>query len=183
MVDIFHTYVRRTSFARLTPLTKEFTGITQQQADTAPCFQEAAALFHSWLGTKPYYLCSWGPDDKHQMLRQGKQQRLDLSWFRNYNDIQLLFTRLNGGDHGQRWGLKRALSQLGINFLGRQHHALDDAFNTAKLFAMIFSRIQLEENHVSDEPLHVSKLVYSDDDGEDQVSPFDKLAGLFTAAQ
>jgi inhibitor of KinA sporulation pathway (predicted exonuclease) len=181
MVDLFHTYVRPASLSPLSLLTTQFTGITQEQVDTAPYFNDAVISFRSWLGSGLYYLCSWGPDDKHQMVRQCTRQRLDLNWFRNYNDIQLMFTRLQGRDHGQRWGLKKALKHLEFPFIGKQHNALDDAFNTAKLFSNIFPQLQLERNNIAEEPLYSSKLVYTSG-SNDNPSPFGKLAELLGTA-
>lgn len=176
MVDLFQTHVRPTYFTTITPLTTEFTGITQKQADQAPSFKEAVSRFQSWLGASPYFMCSWGPDDKHQLVRQCRLHRIGLDWIQNYNDIQLMFTRLQGADHGQRIGLKKALAVSGMDFVGNHHNALDDAFNTAKLFKLIFPRLRLEENNAATERPNASSLVYTT--GESVNRPFKHLAKL-----
>lgn len=131
MVDLFHTHVRPSNSRPIDTLTTQFTGITQEQIDAAPTFKEAVHDFRNWLGEPSYYLCSWGPDDKYQLLRHCNLLKVGLDWILNYNDIQLMFTRMQGGDHGQQWGLKRALNFAEIPFFGSHHNSLDDAFNTS----------------------------------------------------
>jgi inhibitor of KinA sporulation pathway (predicted exonuclease) len=180
MVDLFHTHVRPTNYKTITRLTTEFTGITQEQVDGAPTFREAVDALKKWLGGGNYYLCSWGPDDKHQLIRHCVQHEIELDWIRNFNDIQLLFTRIQGGDHGQRWGLKRALAFSDISFFGSHHNALDDSFNTAKLFIKAFPQLTLEENNAALERSYSTELVYSS--GSEKDSPFSQLAEMLGMA-
>ncbi|WP_419871504.1 exonuclease domain-containing protein [Candidatus Pristimantibacillus sp. PTI5] len=180
MVDLFHTYVRPHTYKTITPLTTEFTGITQEQVNAAPAFQEVVSDFQVWLGDEPYYMCSWGPDDKQQFIRHCTLHNIGLNWIQNYNDIQLMFTRLQGGDHGQRWGLKRALAEKEISFFGNHHNALDDAFNTAKLFTKILPQLSLEQNNAADELRYTTSLVYST--GNEKNTPFGHLAELLGTA-
>lgn len=176
MVDLFHTYVQPSAHKSISPLTTEFTGITQQQVDNAPTFRDAADQFRGWLGDAPYYLCSWGPDDKFQLLRHCTLHKVNMDWVQNFNDIQLAHTRLKGGDHGQRWGLKRALDDAGITFIGSQHNALDDAFNTAKLFVRMFPQLTLSQNFAADELKYTTTVVYSTSVEEQKHNPFSQLA-------
>ncbi|MDF2721439.1 MAG: exonuclease [Paenibacillus sp.] len=179
LIDMFHTYVQPHLHRSISPLTTEFTGITQQQVDNAPSFSEAARQFGDWLkdggADTPYYLCSWGPDDKFQLLRHCTMHKISMDWVRNYNDIQLAHTRLKGGDHGQRWGLKRALDDAGLAFFGSPHNGLDDAYNTAKLFVKMYPEIKLEQNS-ADELMYSTTVVYSTSSEEDKDNPFKGLA-------
>lgn len=176
MVDLFHSHVRPSNQQKLTPLTTTFTGINQEQVDNAPAFNQVIHDWTQWLGTTPYYICSWGPDDKFQLIKHCNLNQLDLSWLQNYNDFQLQFTRHQNGDIGQRIGLRKALEIMGISFFGQQHNALDDAFNTAKLFSKIFPHLSFEENNAAQDQLHTSKLVYST--GTNINLPFSQLANL-----
>lgn len=182
MADLFHTHVRPYHHKTITPQTTEFTGITQEQADNAPTFTEAVSNFKQWLGDTPYFLCSWGPDDKHQLVRQCRAQNIPLDWIANFNDIQLLFTRLQGSGSGQRIGLQQALALSEISFFGTHHSALDDAFNTAKLFKRVFPQLSFERNNAASDPLYTTKIVYSDNDKEERSNPFSKLSSLFDNA-
>ncbi|WP_337104235.1 3'-5' exonuclease [Paenibacillus sp. YIM B09110] len=176
MTDLFQTYVMPVRETTLTKMTLDFTGITQQQIDNAPNFATAVEQFRDWLGGEDYYLCAWGPDDKIQFVRQCQAAGLEISWIRNYNDIQLQFTRLQGGDVGQRISLKKALRHADITMLGKHHNALDDAFNTAKLFVRVKPQLVLELNNAAEDSLNMTKIVYSS--GDDDNKPFSQLAQL-----
>ncbi|MCI3921112.1 exonuclease domain-containing protein [Paenibacillus sp. TRM 82003] len=186
MTDLFHMYVQPSASVGITAATTELTGITSEQAANAPTFPEASAAFRDWLGEPDsYYMCAWGPDDKAQLVRHCGVHRLSLDWIRNHNDIQLAFTRLQGDEHGKRWGLQRALTASELAFFGQPHRALDDAFNTAKLFRRAFPSLRLERNNAAEEPFYETALVYStgsDDDAGEADNPFGKLAGLFGQA-
>lgn len=63
-----------------------------------------------------------------------------------FNDLQHQFSIQYGRDVYQQIGLKKVLEMLNIPFLGTPHNALNDAFNTAKVFKRNFDRLQLEHN-------------------------------------
>ncbi|SDO86898.1 Exonuclease [Paenibacillus sp. yr247] len=106
-VDLFHSYVRPNNYKTITNQTTEFTGITQEQVNGAPTFNEVVTNFKRWLRDSPYYMCVWGPDDKQQLVRHCALHKVELEWIQNYNDIQLMFTRLQGGDTVSDMGSKR----------------------------------------------------------------------------
>jgi len=181
ITDKFHSYVKPSRQYKLTPDTTPFTGITQEQVNQAPSYPEVLETFLEWIGEDPYYLCAWGPDDKYQLIQHCRYHHLPLDWLQNYNDIQLAFTRLHHSDHRQRFGLKRALEHLQLPFDGEPHHAADDAWNTAKIFASIFSKIELVTNNAAEEKLYVSEVVYST--GHNENHPFSRLAEMLGMAQ
>jgi inhibitor of KinA sporulation pathway (predicted exonuclease) len=118
------------------------------------------AEFREWIGKDKTFLCTWGDDDRRQIIKHCKRYELDLLWFCNYNNIQLQISALQGKENGQLAGLTNALKDSNIRFLGTPHHALDDAFNTAKLFRHFFKKLKLVEQEFVDEPVVLSKIVY-----------------------
>lgn len=178
--DLFHTCIKPTRNPVLSKLTTDFTGITQEQVNSAPYIGEAIKSFREWLGNEPYYLCAWGPDDKHHLVNECRAYRLDCDWIQNYNDIQLQFTRMQGKDYGHRIGLAKALALLDIPFLGKPHNALDDAFNTAKLFKHIFRQLTFEHNNAAHDSVYTTELVFTT--GEESNRPFQQLASLLGMA-
>lgn len=176
MIDLFHTHVKPTERPCITPMTTAFTGITQHQIDAAPLYPAAIGTFIEWLGNEPYYLIAWGPDDKQMLVQQCNKHDLPLDWILNYNDIQLPFTYEQGGNNGGRWGLAKALAAQQLPFFGTHHNALDDAFNTAKLFKSMFPKLTLQHNNAAHESVAEAKLVYST--GREINNPFSKLAEL-----
>ncbi|ANE45256.1 hypothetical protein SY83_01715 [Paenibacillus swuensis] len=167
MADLFHTHVRPRNHPNLSQMTQQFTGITQEDMKDAPSFQEAVEQFREWAGSdEEYFLCSWGNDDRFQLMRHCKDQQMDLTWIANHNDLQYSFTKKHSEDTRQRYGLKRALELLDFPFTGRQHSGLDDAFNTAKIFRHLYPELKLERNIASEEQLVASETVYSTEEPE-----------------
>lgn len=59
MTDIFHSYVKPSRNPVLSPLTIEFTGITQDKINQAHTFPLVAKDFKKWLGEEEY-ICPLG---------------------------------------------------------------------------------------------------------------------------
>ncbi|OZM57420.1 hypothetical protein CIB95_08140 [Lottiidibacillus patelloidae] len=160
------------------------TGITESDVRHAPSFIEATESFHSWIGSGVYFLCSWGPEDKWALINDAIYHDHPIEWLINHNDIQLSFSMLFENERGFRYGLKRALALLKIEQSGKQHRALDDAKNTAKIFIETFDKISLKKNDKSYQEsklLEPVKVVYkTEEDEEENIknSPFALLADL-----
>ena len=185
MTDLFHTYVQ--PMQQLTPRTTAFTGIGPEQLRHAPDFPQAAEGFKWWLGDPDtYFLCSWGSDDLVQLLRHCETHRVPPGWIRNHNDLQRLYTNVTPELEGRRVALKKALTANDIAFFGKAHRALDDAFNTAKLFRKLYPKLTLERNRPSEEQSYATKVVYStaaaDVAEPGEGNPFGKIAALLGMA-
>jgi inhibitor of KinA sporulation pathway (predicted exonuclease) len=177
LAESFQTFVKPLqNQSMITPYTTEFTGIRQEDVDGAPKLGEAIGLFRDWIGTGPSYLCSWGPDDKHQLVRHCRENGIPLKWIRNYNDLQQQFSAKINTETYRQIGLKNALELLEIEFTGNQHRAIDDAANTAKIFINKREFFVLQENNAEDDLLYTTRTIYKT--GDDAIYPFGDLAKL-----
>ncbi|MCM3135283.1 exonuclease domain-containing protein [Paenibacillus polysaccharolyticus] len=185
VIDTFHTYVRPSNKSVLSTDTVQFTGITQKDIDAAPLFPAALSQFIDWMGSEPYYMCSWGPDDRNKLISHCRTHQLDVAWITNHNDLQQQWSRaMHKEGKFRQLGLAQALELCGIEFDGTQHRALDDAINTAKVFMHQFDKFKLEHNCAADDEGVASKVVYSSAvDDEEKESPFGNLANLFKAKE
>jgi len=185
VTDTFHTYVRPSNKSVLSTDTVQFTGITQKDIDAAPLFPSALTQFINWMGIEPYYMCSWGPDDRNKLISHCRTHQLDVAWITNHNDLQQQWSRaMHKEGKFRQLGLAQALELCGIEFDGTQHRALDDAINTAKVFMHQFDKFKLENNCAADDEGIASKLVYSSaEDDEEKESPFGNLANLFKSKE
>jgi inhibitor of KinA sporulation pathway (predicted exonuclease) len=183
VVDEFQQFIKPkqdTVDKKITSLT----GITVNDVKHAPSFIEATETFKSWIGTENYFLCSWGPEDKWAFINDAVFHDHSIKWLVNHNDIQLYFSMLFENERGFRYGLKRALTLLEIDQSGKQHRALDDAKNTAKIFIKIFDKITLKKNdqsYTESKLLEPVKVVYKTEESEEEdrmSSPFALLADL-----
>lgn len=160
MVDLFQCYVCPSRVKRLSQATVAFTGITQADVDAAQRFPESVRSFQAWIGQEEYYLCSWGPDDKRQLISECQSHHIGLDWIRNHNDLQKHWAELHQLEQNQRIGLVHALESLHIPFAGKQHSALNDAANTAEILMKLHSRFNLEKNTMDEERLLPAEIVY-----------------------
>ncbi|MBC8081496.1 MAG: exonuclease domain-containing protein, partial [Gorillibacterium sp.] len=155
--------------------TFDFTGITQENINKAEKFNLVLARFLNWIGDGDYYLCSWGPDDKLQFIRECRSHQISMEWIRNHNNLQKQLTAIRKQEKHQQMGLKAALEWLDIPFSGAHHRAMDDAVNTAKIFVHLADLMKLERNEIVPE-LREDEVVYKT--GHFTNNPFGKLAGM-----
>lgn len=179
IADTFQSFVKPILFPKLTEDTVNFTGITQTDIFHASTLQGVLDQFITWIDTDDYALCSWGPDDKLQFLKECRQKKIPLQWFRNYNNLQKQVSAAMKYKHNQQLGLKAALETLQVPFVGNQHRALDDAYNTALVYISMQEHIQLSRNEVQNYPSYESNIVFRGDTEEtSQLNPFAVLANL-----
>lgn len=179
ITDKFQSFVRPVKQPVLSKHTTQFTSIVQDDVERAPSFAQAIDAWTAWIGKHdPVYLCSWGPDDKYQLLKECREHRMAIDWICNHNDIQQQYSKIAaGGETYRQIGLQRALEQLQLEFEGSPHRAIDDAYNTARVFTACFDQIKLEQNNILDEQRYTTELVYST--GTPLNNPFGQLANLF----
>lgn len=135
----FQIYVKPEYNDVIVPKISKLTGITNEMVANAPTFSVAFKQFTDWcLNIKDdVMIYAWSNTDHSQVMKKIQLKQYKLSeeehklmehgWtdFQNEFDIHLGFER--------QISLKLALDMAGIDFNGRQHDALDDARNTAKL--------------------------------------------------
>ena len=135
----FQIYVKPEYNDVIVPKIIKLTGITNEMVANAPTFSVAFKQFTDWcLNIKDdVMIYAWSNTDHSQVMKEIQLKQYKLSeeehklmehgWtdFQNEFDIHLGFER--------QISLKLALDMAGIDFNGRQHDALDDARNTAKL--------------------------------------------------
>ncbi|GAC42757.1 exonuclease domain-containing protein [Paenibacillus popilliae] len=179
IADTFQAFVKPTLSPKLSQDTVNFTGIRQEDVNGSPVLQDVLDQFVAWIDTEDYALCSWGPDDKAQFLKECRMKRIPLHWLRNHNNLQKPVSKIMNRSSHQQVGLKTALDTLQVPFVGTQHRALDDAYNTALIYIHMIDRIQLQQNEVHKHPSYESAVVYRDEAEDDtDNNPFAALARL-----
>lgn len=181
IADTFQTFVKPLRDASFNESTAQFTGITLEDIQNAPRLPAAIEQFRAWIGEEEYFLCSWGPDDKYQLVRSCNEHKIPLDWICNHNDIQRQFSKKHKTEAYRQIGLKKALEMLEIGFEGAHHRAVDDAVNTAKIFVAAFQDFKLERNNAAKESIYSTQLVYQAGDDEPN-TPFGKLAELLKSS-
>lgn len=119
----------------------DMTGITEAQVRNAPGFGSAVKDFFSWCLSfgRDTVILAWSNSDKYQLVREMKLKRYEPSdeeriLLGTWKDFQVEFAKLIKAPETP--GLDRALDYAGLAFDGRQHDALVDARNTARLVTL-----------------------------------------------
>lgn len=133
----FCSYVKPI-WAEVTPRTTKLTGIKQHHVQNAEELEQVLEEFFFWLGEDFDVVYSWSMSDYLQLKEEcSKKEILSDSLERVlvvWKDYQRQF-----GDtinYSGLLSLKNAILALDSVFSGTQHSALDDAKNTALLFAL-----------------------------------------------
>lgn len=144
IVDSFHTYVRPPSLRLITQTTLRFIGASMDRFETAPRIYPATRQLKRWINEENYYLCGWSDSEQWLLAKHNtREKKMDLSWVKNYNDIQPVISKkvLN---EPEIISLEKALrlsgsrSEEGNVF----HSAIVDAFSTTSLFIRHFEEVK-----------------------------------------
>ncbi|MFZ5987367.1 MAG: exonuclease domain-containing protein [Bacillota bacterium] len=139
----FQSFIKPKYFKKLFPVVKRKTQISQEDVDNADCFKDVITRFKQWIGDD-YILISWGHDDIHHLSLNCKYNRMKIDWLKSNVDIQKQFSTIFDLPAGQRISLENALLLHGIQVEGELHRALIDAEYTARIFAVIFDKLNLK---------------------------------------
>lgn len=141
-IDRFQSFVRPVDNPRLSSYCTDLTGITQQQVDKARPFESVFSRFEDWYFEidQPQLLCTWGAKDMEIIRAECARHQVDDSFLPHCINLKAQyasFLRLH-----REAGLMKALEMTGLDFEGSHHRALDDAYNTTKLFLHFLDRWQ-----------------------------------------
>lgn len=132
IIETFQSYVKPPQMDLLDKRTLKFVGVTTDQFIDSPNMVEVMQRFRKWIGEEDYYLCCWSNSDLRLLVNHYAKERFDLSWVKNFNDIQRPIC-VDVFQENRQISLKEALTMSGIEQDGELHSAGDDAVNTAKL--------------------------------------------------
>ena len=145
-ISSFKTYVKPEYNSKIEKNISRLTGITNNMVVNAPKFNEALKKFSDWClaADDDIRIYAWSKNDYKQIAKEIRLKRYDIRpeesivYLNEWNDFQEEFDTELGFE--RQISLKLALDMAGIDFLGREHSALDDARNTAKLFYIFRDR-------------------------------------------
>jgi inhibitor of KinA sporulation pathway (predicted exonuclease) len=140
-LEHFQRFVRPLRRPCLTAFCRELTHISQSQVDGAQPLAQVWPQFEHWLQSHLPHLAGWGSWGDYD------RRQLQLEWQRHglrscLQDIPHHNLKQRFADSRQlrrAVGLHGALQLTGLQFQGRQHRALEDARNTARLLPLIFA--------------------------------------------
>lgn len=137
IVGEFQSFVRPVRRPVLTEFCRQLTGITQAEVNGAPPFPRViAALKEKFPPSESVRFCSWGDYDKNQLRQDCTFHRVPYPFLGGHSNLKRLF--MEAQELEREMGVGQALRTAGLAFEGRQHRAIDDARNIARLLPYIF---------------------------------------------
>lgn len=133
-IDRFSETIRPKIYKKLHYITKELTGITQEELDASDPFPYILVDFMLWCGDD-FTFCTWGNMDLVELQRNMKYYELDdlLEGPLRYFNVQKLFRLLYAHDD-VAVSLESAVDYFGLQKNGGFHRAVNDAAYTADVF-------------------------------------------------
>ena len=141
ILGTYHSYVRN-EHGKISRTITELTGIDETKTAGAPklieVFSDMEDKFCK-LDTSTVTLYTWSENDTAEILKEMQAKQLNhpgvKSLCNKYVDIQQIFSeRIH---LHKAMNLTKALNLIGIEFDGKEHGALDDAINTAKMLQLL----------------------------------------------
>lgn len=123
----------------LNPRIVELTGIKQTNVNNSFSLLEAyemmaadAKRYDCWINA-----VTWGGGDSQELHEQLMKQEIPFEWIfgRRWLDVKTIwhFKQISAGKQVQG-GLARCMTKMGLKFEGRKHDAMDDSYNTYRMF-------------------------------------------------
>lgn len=166
-IDRFSETIKPKIYKKLHHITRDLTGITQEELDRSDPFPYIVVDFMLWCGDD-YTFCTWGNSDLVELQRNMKYYHLDdlLIGPIRYLNVQKAFGKLYKMDN-MTASLESAIDFFNLKKDEDFHRALNDAVYTAEVLRQmdldkvwkIYSVDYFQNPKSSDEELH---LVYED---------------------
>lgn len=150
IIDEFQSLIRPQVYPFLLRRTRELTGWTDRDLDEKGVyFDDICPEFLKWCG-KDCVFVVWGGSDLTQLERNMAYYKLPIPWKYplKYLDAQKLYA-LQENEGKVRRTLESVVEKYELPMDRPFHHAIDDAFYTAKIFKLL-NRPELEEYYSVD---------------------------------
>lgn len=133
-VQSFQRFIKPVHHPRLSTYCLELTGINQEQINKAKKFDHVFPDFLEWLEShdQPQLICTWGGKDMDLINNECRSHDIDCSGLPKSINLKSQYASFQ--NLGREVGLLKALEFSDIEFEGSPHRAIDDAYNTARLF-------------------------------------------------
>lgn len=121
--------------SEISPFCTDLTSITPEMLEKDGIgFDEACKILEDDYDTRNRLWGSWGALDMRLFKSQCRRRKVRYPFSKKHSNLKRVFHEF----HGQRMGLARALTAVGIEAEGTAHRGDSDAYNTAVLLQHLF---------------------------------------------
>ena len=138
-ISRFDYLIKPEIYPELHPYVKDLTGLTLEELNAAPPFNEVYNNLAKFIASDVFTLCVWGMCDIKELFRNIIYHGLDTSLIpTEYINLQAYISKYLNCPRGTFVGLHRAVELLEIPVSAQFHNALNDAFYTAEIFKKVY---------------------------------------------
>lgn len=136
--DLGQSWLIKPKRTEISKYCTELTGITQDEinAKAKPLNEVMNSIRKSYSKENP--CAGWGWYDYWKLNQACSENNVDFPFNRMYQDLKMLYALL--AKRTKPAGLREAISEQGLKFIGDQHRALNDAINTGDLICHILKK-------------------------------------------
>ncbi|NND04923.1 MAG: exonuclease domain-containing protein [Saprospiraceae bacterium] len=133
-IGSFNRFVKPIVNPQLSAFCRDLTHIEQAQIDRAEAFPDAIDRFLDWSAydVDDFLLVTWGKQDLQLLRDDCARHDVHTDWLSPHLDLKASYKDLKRLK--KPFGLLKTLDKEGFEFEGQHHRAIDDAYNTAKIF-------------------------------------------------
>lgn len=133
-IDRFSKFLKPLKFPYISDFCTELTTITQTDIDNAPDAKSVLQEFLDFID-KDSLLVSWGYYDINQLTHDLKLNRIEHQSL-EHRSFKHDYAKINNftGKRKNGIGVKRALQNENMEFVGQHHRGIDDAINIKNIF-------------------------------------------------
>lgn len=118
---------------------KKLTSIDQKMLDTDGIeLKDACEILKNEYDSKNIAWCSWGKFDKEQFEKDCQHKNVDYPFSSLFFNGQNMFQKISILDGPM--SVKKGLEHMEAIFEGKQHRAVNDAYNTARLLSLALKK-------------------------------------------
>lgn len=139
-ISFYQSYFKPEYNSNIDCIITDITGITYDMVKDAKTFTEKVNDFAAWCASDgEFSIYAWSNCDRVQFMKELTLKNIKLSndlcqMVNKWYDFQKMFDIKVHACHST--SLENALKMVNISFEGKAHTGIDDARNTAKLFAL-----------------------------------------------
>lgn len=137
-----HSIIVQPTTSTVSDFCESLTGLTQKKVENGIPFELACKELNSRYGDKISWF-SWDDFDKTLLTKQTKREHISFPLSHNHLDLKFIFSLLT-----RQWvefGMQNALHRFDMEFIGRPHRGVDDAYNLARLFVKLMELTHLKQ--------------------------------------
>lgn len=136
-IDAKESLLVRPEGSRVSDFCERLTGLTQERADAGLPFEEACRRLRAERFSERRVWASFGNYDRRLFERQCADRAVAYPFSDEHWDVRLLAAAALGLRHGA--GMVRTMEALGLEPVGEHHRAADDAWNAARMLALLLA--------------------------------------------